>query len=123
MSDVVDVRKEMRAFAEGENCPLNLRGKLLAWADRLERKPPIQKVVGVKRSQEQIDRDNLRVLETKLAYPHLKLQEVSDRANMNNIARVSECLNEAKAQFGSYEAARSALKIKIQQTYDRAYRP
>lgn len=122
MSDVADVRKEMRAFAEGARCPDNLREKIHAWADRLERKGPVQRVAGVRRSDEQIDRDMLRVLETKIAYPHLKLQELSDRAQMNNIGRVSECLNWAKANFVSYELARDTLRNKIHLTYDRAHR-
>ena len=122
MSDVADVRKEMRAFAEGARCPDNLREKIHGWANRLERQAPIQRVAGVKRSEEQIDRDNLRVLETKIAYPHLKLQELSDRARMNNIGRVSECLNWAKAEFVSYEEACNALKSKIKLKYDRIYR-
>jgi hypothetical protein len=122
MSDVADVRKEMRAFAEGARCPDDLRGKIHAWADRLERKQAVQKVAGVKRTDEQIDRDNLRVLETKIAYPHLKLQELSDRAQMNNIGRVSECLNKAQREWGSYETARDVLRNKIHLTYDRAHR-
>ena len=118
MSEVAKVRAEMRAFVEGANCPDDpkLKARILGWADRLERERAVQKVVGVKRSAEQILRDNIRILETKIAYPHLKLQEISDRARMNNIGRVSECLNWAKG-FASAEEALQNLKEQVSKRY------
>jgi hypothetical protein len=77
----------------------------------------VQKVVGVKRPPEQIMRDNMRILETKIGYPHLKLQEISDRARMNNIGRVSECLNWAKTNFASNEEALQHLRERVGKRY------
>ena len=97
------MRAEMRAFVQGAYCPNEpkLIARILDWAERLEREPAVQKVVGVKRSPEKILRDNIKILETKIGWPHLKLQEISDRAGMNNIGRVSECLNWAKDNFAN----------------------
>ena len=112
MSEVAKVRAEIRAFVQGAYCPDDPRliARLLDWADRLERESPVQRVVGVKRTREQIALDNIRILETKIGWPHLKLQEISDRARMNNIGRVSECLNWAKANFASNEEALHSLR-------------
>jgi hypothetical protein len=119
MSEVAAVRAEIRAFVEGAYCPDDprLKAKLLAWADRLEREKAVQKVAGVKRSPEQIARDNIRILETKIGWPHLKLQEISDRSRMNNIGRVSECLNWAKANFATNEEALQSLRETVAKRY------
>jgi hypothetical protein len=119
VSEVAVVRAEIRAFVEGAYCPDDprLKAKLLDWAARLEREKAVQKVAGVKRSPEQIARDNIRILETKIGWPHLKLQEISDRSQMNNIGRVSECLNWAKANFISNEEALQSLRERVARRY------
>jgi hypothetical protein len=119
VSEVPKVRTEMRAFVQGAYCPdePKLKAKLLDWADRLEREPAVQKVAGVKRTPEQIMRDQIRILETKIGWPHLKLQEISDRSQMNNIGRVSECLNWAKANFATNEEALQSLRERVAKRY------
>jgi hypothetical protein len=119
MSEVARVRAEMRAFVEGAHCPDDprLKARIREWADGLEREQPVQKVAGVKRTPEQILRDQIRILETKVGWPHLKLQEISDRSRMNNIGRVSECLNWAKANFATNEAALQSLREHIAKRY------
>jgi hypothetical protein len=122
MSQVSKVRIALeRALLGEERSDKKWRELIKQCVIDLKREKSIQRQPGVKRSPQEILRDKIKIIETSLEDPKLDFQEIiiASKIPNINIARVSECLNQAKKRYGSLSKALDRYRAEYTKKYPR----